>query len=125
MTNNVSHVQGRQHSSEYVQNILRTQDTVNVVPEVSEKESQCHYKQAGVFQFIRRSKDGSPLPTDIQCDNNCNIELTLADAKNKLICRNGRRCLHAFYALTETQPTGGHESQPDLGLSLNGVPVFR
>ena len=85
MTNNVSHAQGRQHSSENVQNILRTQDTVNVAPEVSQKESQCHYKvqihektnvhkQAGVF---------TTLPTDMQCDNNCNIELTLADAKNK------------------------------------------
>ena len=67
---------------------------MNVAPEVSQKESQCHYKvqihektnvhkQAGVFAFVRESKDGSPLPTDIQCDNNCNIELTLADAKNK------------------------------------------
>ena len=94
MTNNVSHAQGRQHSSENVQNILRTQDIVTVVPEVSQKESQCHYKvqahgnadaikRSGVYEFISKSKDGSPLPTDIQCDNNCNIELTLADAKNK------------------------------------------
>ena len=94
MTNNVSHVQGRQHSSVNVQNILRTQDIVNVVPEVSQKESQCHYKVqvhektnvhklVGNYKFMRQSKDGSPLPTDIQCDNNCSIELTLADAKNK------------------------------------------
>ena len=94
MTNNISHVQWRQHSSENVQNILRTQDIVNVVPKVSQKKSQCHYKvqvhektnadkTVRLLSFMRKSKDGSPLPTNIQCDNNCNIELTLADAKNK------------------------------------------
>ena len=94
MTNNISHVPWRQHSSENVQNILRTQDIVNVVPKVSQKKSQCHYKvqvhektnadkTVRLLSFMRKSKDGSTLPTDIQCDNNCNIELTLGDAKNK------------------------------------------